>query len=480
MEFIEEDTDSNNGSDNIVYNIQDINLLLTQEFNNAICKYNQVKIKGEIIDCKMCKGFLVQFIIKDGDNYMNKFKCKAWARNGIDLQLIMMHENTTCIVSGIIKQNYWCGGRDFVLELNEDIIFDNDDSKVKELKKECEMRGYFHDKKLITWSDIQKIGLISKKDTQGYNDFMKQFKMPIEILVKEIALEGENTEDTLIGAIEELQDSVNVILIIRGGGSTMDISSSFDRIKIFEGMKKSNIPIITAIGHEADKDDKLLITSISDYDYPTPTRAALEMNRIFRDPYMHKLRSSLQLLEDTFTQTITSHKNHEYIKLQCLFDKIVKDKFGGKIIDIGNDNVLIVQKGGVYYKMNVDSEHLTDQVHITYEDIELKHIIELGMNNQNLSVVEENISRFVPNNMMILITDFIKEIKNIQKLEDKFANIEPKKLKTLYCKCMQLDKTDCNKLIQLYAMYLWYQDVLERLEDDTVIIKEIVEFLDTK
>jgi len=41
-----------------------------------------------------------------------------------------------------------------------------------------------------------------------------------------------------------------------------------------------------------------------------------------------------------------------------------------------------------------------------------------------------------------------------------------------------LDKSDGRKLIQLYAMYLWYQDVLQRLEDDTETIKEIIEFLE--
>ena len=426
----------------------------------------------------MCKGFLVQFTIKDGDNHMNKFKCKAWARNGIDLQRIVSHENTTCIVSGCIKQNYWCGGRDFVLELDQDILFDNDNSKMKELKKECEMRGYFIDKKTIVWSRVKKIGLVSKKDTQGYNDFMKQFKIPIEIIGKEIILEGENTEGSLISAIEELQDVVDVILIIRGGGSTMDISSSFDRIGIFAALKQSRVPIITAIGHEADKDDRLLITSISDYDYPTPTRAAVEMNRIFKDPYMQKIYTSLQLIENTFTDLIEEKKNDEYIKLRCLFDRVVKDKFGGRIIDIGTDDIIIIQKDGAYYKMPMDVSSLRNRVQISSEDIELKNIIESGIEDQNIALVEDNFMMFVPNHMIKLMKDSIKEIKDIQKLEEKFENVEAKKYRALYCKCTQLDKSDGRKLIQLYAMYLWYQDVLQRLEDDTETIKEIIEFLE--
>jgi len=437
MEFIEEieEIEEMNTNDSYLYTIQNLNLQLTHEFDDLVSKYNRVSIKGEIIDCKMCKGFLVQFTIKDGDNHMNKFKCKAWARNGIDLQRIVSHENTTCIVSGCIKQNYWCGGRDFVLELDQDILFDNDNSKMKELKKECEMRGYFIDKKTIVWSRVKKIGLVSKKDTQGYNDFMKQFKIPIEIIGKEIILEGENTEGSLISAIEELQDVVDVILIIRGGGSTMDISSSFDRLNIFAALKASNIPIITAIGHEADKDDKLLITSISDYDYPTPTRAAVEMNRIFKDPYMQKIYTSLQLIENTFTDLIEEKKNDEYIKLRCLFDRVVKDKFGGRIIDIGTDDIIIIQKDGAYYKMPMDVSSLRNRVQISSEDIELKNIIESGIEDQNIALVEDNFMMFVPNHMIKLMKDSIKEIKDIQKLEEKFENVEAKKYRALYCKC---------------------------------------------
>jgi exodeoxyribonuclease VII large subunit len=460
-----------------IHSIQDLNLLLTYKFDDAINELEKISVKGEIIDCKMCKNVLIQFNIKDGDNYMNKMKCKAWVRDGIDLQLIMSHQNTTCLVTGFIKQNYWCGGRDFVLELSEDIIFDNNNSKIKDLRKECDSNGYFHNKKHIHWNTIKRIGLISKKDTQGYNDFMTQFKIPYEIIVKEIALEGANTEVTLMAAIHELQDQVDLLLIIRGGGSTIDISSSFDKISIFETIKLSKVPIITAIGHEADKDDKLLITNISDYDYPTPTRAAIEMNRILKAPYINKLNNTLNLIQNIFTDTISSQKDEEYCKLKCYFENVVQSKFGGRIIDIAqNEKILIIHQNDLYYMMNVD---LTHQVNITKDDIEIKNIIESALYNYDIMAIEKHIKSFVIDTRMLkLMKESVKEIKSIEKIEDKFAKVEPKIYKALFCKCVQLDKTDLNKLIQIYAMHLWYKDVLERLDDDKDIIEEIIEFIE--
>lgn len=457
--------------------IQELNRQLTDEFDETLTKYESVSMKGEIIECKLWKDSLVQFTIKDGDNFMNKFKCKAWARNGIDLQRIISHENTTCIVTGVIKQNYWCGGRDFVLDLNDDIVFDNDNSRMKELKKECDMRGYFQDKKDIIWSCIKTIGLISKKDTQGYNDFMKQFKMPIKIIEKDIVLEGDNTEDTLICAILELQTMVDIILIIRGGGSTMDISSSFDRLRIFECIKHSRVPIITAIGHEADKDDKLLITSISDYDFPTPTRSATELNRILKEPYITKLNNAIVLIEKSFNVAIENMRDEEYLKLRCMFDRVVKDKFGGRIIDLNDrEDYIIIHYNGNHYKMKID---FTNQMNITNEEIDIMNMIESGISDKDIDLIEDNIEEFITDKQMIkLIKDSIKGIKNADKLEDKLSKSEPKKIKTLYCKCIQMDTSDCKQLIQLHSMYLWYRSALERLDDDDIILKEIIEFLD--
>lgn len=50
---------------------------------------------------------------------------------------------------------------------------------------------------------------------------MKQFKIPLNILLKEISLEGENTANDVINAIKNLQKLCDVIIIIRGGGFTI-------------------------------------------------------------------------------------------------------------------------------------------------------------------------------------------------------------------------------------------------------------------
>lgn len=457
------------------WSISDLNTALYTKFNKVLrSDFSQIRIKGEIVNCKIFKNNCgISFSIQENES---KFECKAWAST-IDIDKIKAYENTTCTVVGYIKQNNRFGFK-FELEVSDDVVNDNNDSRLKTLKEECELKGYFKNKKQIHWETVKKIGIISKKNTQGYTDFISQFKIPISITLNEIALEGENTENNVNTAIQELQqDEVDIIIIIRGGGSTIDISNSFDRIGIFESIKKSVVPILTAIGHEADKDDKLLITNVSDYNYSTPTRAAVELNRIFITPKIHKLRQYSDKLTEKFDDNSEKDIEKEYLKLKCLIENVFKNKFGGLICKVDDDDFVIIQKDGKFYKNTIV---FTEQLDITRQDIESKESIEEGIEDQDISIIKSNI--FLLTNDVILnelITETIKKLENIEKQVEKFAEIKPQKLKTMYCRHYNVDddQLDNKKISQLKRMYLWYIELLENIiNEDAVDIKNIYEF----
>lgn len=457
------------------YTIVELKELLRDNFNLVICEIPKVQLKGEIVDCNIFKGNCgISFKIRTGSD---TFTCKAWSNIGINIDKIKSYENTNCVIIGYVRQNLFMNRFEFLLELSEDIVNENNDSKIKKLKEDCEMRGYFQNKKKIIWENVKKIGVISKKETQGYNDFVTQFKVPICIILKEIALEGENTKNSLIKSIKEFQEeNVDIIIIIRGGGSTIDISNSFDRMDIFEIIKTSSIPIITAIGHEADKDDNLLITSISDYDYSTPTRASLEMNKIFIEPLIFKLRNYLHEINDIFYKCSEQEKETEYMSLKCLFERSVKVKFGGRILSIEyGEEYIIIQQDNKFFRNTIN---FNEVINITKTDIELKNLIEEGIDDEDVDIVKLNIKLFTNDILLTeLIDKSIKNIENIEKQENKFESTKPKKIKSFYCKQVKLDKVDIKKLIQLHSVYLWYIEILEELNiENSSDIKEIINF----
>lgn len=385
------------------YSIQELNELLKETFNNSIADLPIIQIKGEIIDCKVFKNNIgISFRIRDETN--NEFLCKAWTNKGISISNIKDNENTTCIIRGIIKQSYFNCHYDFILELNEDIINENNISKIKQLKHECEIKELFKNKKEINWNSIKNIGLISKKNTQGYNDFISQLKVPIEIDLKEITLEGNETANEVIKAIQEFQNkNLDFIIIIRGGGSTIDISNSFDKIELFEVIRQSNIPIITAIGHEADKDERLLITSISDFDFPTPTRASLDLNLKIAKPLIIKLKLLASKVKDNYDYY------YEFDNLRVNYQELFRNKYGSSIVKVNNrDNTIIIEKNGKFYKMLID---FSNEINITPDELYQKEIIENAIVNKNLDIIKKsNITNDSIKNTIIRI-DEIKKIE---------------------------------------------------------------------
>jgi exodeoxyribonuclease VII large subunit len=394
-------------------NIRKLNEILFERCCEISEEFPEISLKGEIVDCKFFKNNSgISFKIKDE---YGMFNCKCWNYKNIDIFSIKENENSTCIISGFIKTNYFNNHYDFVLELNKDIIKENDKSLIKSLKEECENKGYFLNKKRVDWNNIYKIGIISKKETQGYNDFITQLKVNFQIILKEIVLEGVNTEKTLIDAINDFQkEDIEVILIIRGGGSTIEISNSFDKISIFDVMKKSNKPIITAIGHEADKDERLLITSISDLDYPTPSRLALEINK-----------DRLKIIEEQLKKIREKFMKKEYLVLSVYIEKWIKEKYGAMIITINDDDTfIIIEKNDKFYKIRMTLRK-DKEIKITNEDIMMKKMIEEAIKNYDiysLRKFKEYLQDETDLNEMIKET--IERIIEFDELKGKEMNIE--------------------------------------------------------
>lgn len=350
-------------------NIKRLNEILFERCCEISEEFPEISLKGEIVDCKIFRNNSgISFKIKDEHGMFN---CKSWNY----WCNIKENENSTCIISGFIKVNYFNNQYNFFLELNKDIIKENDNSSIKSLKEECQNKGYFLNKKRIDWNFIRTIGVISKKETQGYNDFIKQLKVDFKIILKEIVLEGINTEKTLINAIQDFQnEDVEAIIIIRGGGSTIEISNSYDKMSIFDIMKNSNKPIITAIGHEADKDERLLITSISDLDYPTPSRLAIEINK-----------DRLRIIEIELKRIREKFMKKEYLVLSVYVEKWIKEKYGAMIISINDDDsFIIIEKNNKFYKMRMTLRK-DKEIKITNEDIMMKKMIEEAIKNYDIS-----------------------------------------------------------------------------------------------
>ena len=100
-----------------------------------------------------------------------------------------------------------------------------------------------------------RIGLITSKESAAYNDFTKTVlasPFSFQIVFADCPMQGEDMEQALISSLQQLtQAQVDVICIVRGGGSQADLAW-FDNEQIARAVLACPIPVWVGIGHEID------------------------------------------------------------------------------------------------------------------------------------------------------------------------------------------------------------------------------------
>ena len=121
------------------------------------------------------------------------------------------------------------------------------------------------------------IGLITSKGSAAYNDFIKTLqnsKYGFKIILADANMQGNQTQDLILRALEVLENlNVELVIIIRGGGSKTDLYA-LDNEKLARRIADCKLPVWTGIGHEID-------TSVLDYVsnkfFKTPTAVSEEL-----------------------------------------------------------------------------------------------------------------------------------------------------------------------------------------------------------
>lgn len=124
----------------------------------------------------------------------------------------------------------------------------------------------------------QRIAVISSATAAGYGDFCHQlrhnprgFYFYSELFPA--LMQGNQVEDSILAALDCINARINefdVVVIIRGGGATSDLSG-FDTYLLAASCAQFPLPVITGIGHE--RDDTVL-DSVAHTRVKTPTAAA--------------------------------------------------------------------------------------------------------------------------------------------------------------------------------------------------------------
>ena len=124
----------------------------------------------------------------------------------------------------------------------------------------------------------QHIAVISSATAAGYGDFCNQlagnpYGYVFYPRLFPAMMQGERVEESIIGALNRIYshaEAWDVVVIIRGGGATSDLSN-FDSYLLAANCAQFPLPIITGIGHERDD---TVIDAVAHTRVKTPTAAA--------------------------------------------------------------------------------------------------------------------------------------------------------------------------------------------------------------
>lgn len=148
----------------------------------------------------------------------------------------------------------------------------------EELKEKLAKKGYFDEerKKKLPFLP-QRIAIITSPKGAVIRDILNILKRRyynLHIIIVPVKVQGEGAKEEIANAIkfvnDKFIDTIEVIILARGGGSLEDLWAFNEEI-VADAIYHSKIPIISAIGHETDF---TIADFVADLRAPTPSAAA--------------------------------------------------------------------------------------------------------------------------------------------------------------------------------------------------------------
>lgn len=127
---------------------------------------------------------------------------------------------------------------------------------IERLKKE----GLIDRQKTLEMTALPyRLAVVSAPDAAGYRDFERHLKgnaygFVFETVLFEAVMQGASAPDSISMAIGEAASAgipFDALLVLRGGGSNLDLSC-FDDYRVAAAIASCPVPVLTAVGHDQD------------------------------------------------------------------------------------------------------------------------------------------------------------------------------------------------------------------------------------
>ena len=194
----------------------------------------------------------------------------------------------------------------------------------QQLKEKLFNEGLFdeaHKKPIPEYPEA--IGVVTSPTGAAIRDIIKIIhrRAPgVRIILSPVKVQGEEAAEEIAQAIKDFNDykKVNLLIVGRGGGSLEDLWAFNEEI-VARAIFKSEIPIISAVGHEIDF---TISDFVADLRAPTPSAAAelavknrIEVKKEVRNLYKTLVTTQKLILEGFKSRIIISKESYGFKKV---------------------------------------------------------------------------------------------------------------------------------------------------------------------
>ena len=311
-------------------------------------------VQGELSEGRVGFGnhFYGELVQKNekGDKLLAKARVTCWENVYNMLSLRFRHQTGESLRAGMqvllkvtINFHEQFGYSLNIRDIDPNFTLGDMARRRKEILRQLESDGTIDDNKTLPMPLlVQRIAIVSSATAAGYEDFCNQlthneYGFSFHTRLVPATMQGTHVEESVIAAIQAIEAEIeqwDVIVIIRGGGATSDLSD-FDNYPLAACITQCSIPVITGIGHERDE---TVLDYVAHTHLKTPTAVAA-----FLVNHMAETASHLEVLKQ---EILLSAQNRLQLERQRLEKSAVVIPLAFSHIKEKEENkiVLITQK----------------------------------------------------------------------------------------------------------------------------------------
>ncbi len=293
---------------NILSNIEKFTVSqLNYSIKNLIeNKFQIVTVIGEVSQVKKHGSGHIYFSLKDEESIISAICWRSVVPNlKLDIEDGVKVEIKGKVTTYSQQSKYQLIVQKMVYEGEGNLL-----KLLEQRKKRLAELGFFDvsKKKKIT-KFPSSIGVITSESGAVIKDIIHRVsdRFPTNLIIFPSNVQGKKCLDDIIRGIEYFnikeENSVDVIIIARGGGSLEDLMP-FNEESLVKKIFESKVPIVSAVGHETDY---TLCDLVSDLRAPTPS-AAIEMIVPSRKEIIVRLLDSENKLKKIFAHIFDNYK----------------------------------------------------------------------------------------------------------------------------------------------------------------------------